>query len=138
MQNHTAVGRVMATLEDTHQVVLKYQSILNAYLHFEAMTEHQYTCVHCGYHPVVLIMDLNKKGALRLPGIASTCTNYLLLLLILTFFFAMLVSDLSVPPCTEYYDHVNMEQFWTQVENEVVARGLCKGTANLSILSCII
>ena len=97
MQNHTAVGRVVATLDDTHQVVLKHQSIVNAYLHFEAVTEHQYTCVHCGYHPVVLIMDLNKKGAFRLSGIASTCTNYLLILIILTFFFAMLVSDLSVP-----------------------------------------
>lgn len=71
MQNHTAVGRVVATLETTYGVQLHHQSIVNAYMHFEALTAHQYNynCVHCGHNPVVLVMDLNKKGAFRLPGI---------------------------------------------------------------------
>lgn len=71
MQNHTAVGRVVSTLEATFNVHLPHQKMINAYLHFEAMSDHkyQYSCVHCGYYPPVLVMDLNKKGAFRLAGI---------------------------------------------------------------------
>ena len=60
----------MATLEATYNVKVPHQSILNAYLHFEAMTAHQYSysCLRCGIYPPVLIMDLNKKTAFRLAG----------------------------------------------------------------------
>lgn len=52
---------------------LKYPSadtVLQGYLHFEALCEHeyQYSCVTCGDHPPVVIMDLRKKGAFHLSG----------------------------------------------------------------------
>ena len=46
---------------------------------------------------------------------------------ILFIFFDMQVSDLSVPPCTNESDMVNADQFWSQIENEIIARGLCEG-----------
>ena len=64
-----AVGRTVATLESTFHVKLSHQNMVNAYLHFEAMTVHlyRYSCVHCGHNLPVLVMDLNK-GAFRLAG----------------------------------------------------------------------
>lgn len=46
------------------------QKLLYAYLHYEAMTDHSYTfsCVTCGYHPVMVVMDLHKKGVFSMPG----------------------------------------------------------------------
>ena len=69
-KNHTAIGRVVATLEATYNVKVPHQSVVNAYLHFEALTTHEYSysCVRCGIFPPVLIMDLNKKTAFRLSG----------------------------------------------------------------------
>ena len=126
----------MATLEDTYHVQLSHQSVLNAYLHFEAMSNHDYSyyCVRCGHHPPVLVMDLNKKGAFRLAG-TCTCTKWYTYqythVLLWPF---LLVSDLSVPPCTEKYDKVNAVEFWGQVESEVLARGLTEGM-NSTLLS---
>ena len=70
LQNHTAVGRVVATLEDMYKVCLPHDTILKAYLHFEALSDHSYKyyCVSCGYYPTTLVMDLNKKGVFRLAG----------------------------------------------------------------------
>lgn len=44
--------------------------VLHAYLHFEALTDHEYnySCVSCGDHPPVVIMDLHRKGAFHLAG----------------------------------------------------------------------
>ena len=69
-KNHTAIGRVVATLEAIYNVKVPHQSVVNAYLHFEALTTHEYSysCVRCGIFPPVLIMDLNKKTAFRLSG----------------------------------------------------------------------
>ncbi len=43
---------------------------LHGYLHFEALTDHeyQYSCVTCGDHPPVVIMDLHKKASFHLSG----------------------------------------------------------------------
>ena len=72
-QNHVAVGRVVTTLEETFQQPLVHDTVLKAYLHFEAMCDHsyKYSCVQCGYYPPVLIMDLNKKGVFKLAGTES-------------------------------------------------------------------
>ena len=40
------------------------------------------------------------------------------------------VSDLSEPPCNDHYDMVDSDRFWQQVENEMLAKGLTKGTQN--------
>lgn len=70
-QVHTAVSRTVEALEDTTGV--KFPSgdtVLHAYLHFEALTDHDYkfSCVTCGDHPPVVIMDLHKKGVFHLSG----------------------------------------------------------------------
>lgn len=48
----------------------KKETILHGYLHFEALTDHDYmyACVSCGYHPSVVVMDLHKKGVFSMPG----------------------------------------------------------------------
>ena len=45
-------------------------TVLHAYLHFEALTTHEYnySCANCGDHPSVVIMDLHKKGVFNLSG----------------------------------------------------------------------
>ena len=62
---HIPIGSMVKVLESKIGVCLNAQTILNAYLHFDALTEHsyEYSCILCGYHPKVLIMDLNKKIA---------------------------------------------------------------------------
>ena len=40
------------------------------------------------------------------------------------------VDDLSVPPCTPEHDTVNITDFWTQVEKDIIAKGLCEGAIN--------
>lgn len=70
-QNHTAVGRALDTLEQTNKKKYpNHDSVLHGYLHFEAMTaqEYSYSCVNCGVHPPVVIMDLHKKGVFSVPG----------------------------------------------------------------------
>lgn len=46
------------------------QRVLQAYLSFEALSDHSYTHagVSCGYHPVSVVMDLHKKGVFSMPG----------------------------------------------------------------------
>ncbi|KAJ4945475.1 hypothetical protein JOQ06_023160, partial [Pogonophryne albipinna] len=66
---HTAVSRVVEYLELTSgEQFPSADTVLHGYLHFEALTEHdyQYTCVSCGDHPPVVIMDLHRKGAFHL------------------------------------------------------------------------
>lgn len=70
-QSHVSVSRVIDTLESLQGV--KYpnrDTVLHAYCHFEALADLDYTysCVNCGYHPPVVIMDLHKKGVFRMAG----------------------------------------------------------------------
>uniref|UniRef100_A0AAV2J567 Uncharacterized protein n=1 Tax=Knipowitschia caucasica TaxID=637954 RepID=A0AAV2J567_KNICA len=71
LQVHTAVSRIAEYLELSTGV--KFPSpgiILHGYLHFEALTDHeyQYSCVTCGDHPPVVIMDLHRKTSFHLSG----------------------------------------------------------------------
>jgi len=72
---HTAASRVTEALENWLQLeknTLTQSIVRNAYLHFEALTDHSYdfACVLCGYHPPALVLDANKKGVFDLTGIA--------------------------------------------------------------------
>ena len=53
----------MKVLEGRLKRRLNPQTVVNAYLHFDALSDHSYhyNCLLCGYHPTTLIMDLNKK-----------------------------------------------------------------------------
>ncbi|KAI4876755.1 hypothetical protein NFI96_007124, partial [Prochilodus magdalenae] len=103
--NHTAVGRALEALEQTNQKKYpSHDSLLHGYLHFEALTAHDYnfSCVNCGDHPPVVILDLHKKGVFSMP-----------------------VSDVKDPP-PEFDGHVDIEEFWQSVAQEIVCRGFVK------------
>lgn len=102
LQSHVCVSRAIDTLESLRGVNYPNRdTVLHAYCHFEALTDIDYTysCVNCGYHPPVVIMDLHKKGV-----------------------FNMAVSDLKDPP-SEFKGEVNIEEFWQSVDLEMIARG---------------
>lgn len=68
---HTAVSRAVAFLQDlTGKKFPPADTVLHGYLHFEALTEHEYkySCVTCGDYPPVVIMDLHKKGVFQFSG----------------------------------------------------------------------
>lgn len=68
---HTAISKVIEIIETTEKVSFpNKERVLRAYLHFEALTNHDYTysCVSCGYNPAVVVMDLHKKGVFNMPG----------------------------------------------------------------------
>ncbi|CAM4428730.1 unnamed protein product [Leuciscus chuanchicus] len=102
LQAHTAVSRAVEFLQD--MTGLKFppaDTVLHAYLHFEALTDHEYkySCITCGDHPPVVIMDLHKKGVFHLS-----------------------VSDLQGP--AENFDgEVNLEKFWEAMSCDMIGRG---------------
>ena len=70
-QNHTPIGRAVKILETFQGRKLPYSAqILNAYLHFESLTDHnyQFACFHCGESPPVLVLDGNRKASFKLNG----------------------------------------------------------------------
>lgn len=69
-QTHTAISKLIEIIETTEKVSFPNKDrVLQAYLQFEALTNHDYTysCVSCGYSPVVVVMDLHKKGIFNMP-----------------------------------------------------------------------
>ena len=81
LQTHTAVSRVIETIEATEQVSFpNKERVLHAYLHFEALTEHDYmfACVTCGYSPAVVVMDLHKKGVFNMAGAFQSDFTFLI------------------------------------------------------------
>ena len=70
-QNYTAIGRAVKILETFQGRKLPYSTqILNAYLHFESLTDHsyQFACFHCGESPPVLVWNGNRKASFKLNG----------------------------------------------------------------------
>lgn len=70
-QTHTALGRAIETWELTSgQKYPNKNTLLHGYLHFEALTDQNYdfSCVRCGHHPPVVVMDLHKSGVFSLAG----------------------------------------------------------------------
>jgi len=65
LQEHLPIGSIVKVLESQLGQQLNSQNVINAYLHFDSLSQHsyEYSCSLCGYHPKILIMDLNKKVA---------------------------------------------------------------------------
>ncbi|XP_059402932.1 HMG domain-containing protein 3-like [Carassius carassius] len=102
LHNHTAVSRVMSILEATAKAKFPSKdTVLHGYLHFEALSSHDYsyTCINCGYHPKVVIMDLHKKGVFSIP-----------------------FSEIATPP-SEFKGDTNIVSFWESVTMEMIGRG---------------
>ncbi|XP_036419883.1 uncharacterized protein LOC118803499 isoform X1 [Colossoma macropomum] len=98
-----AVGSAVEVLEKTSgKTYPSKQRVLQAYLSFEALSDHRYTyaCVSCGYRPVSVVMDLHKKGVFSMP-----------------------VSGIEEPP-QDFDGKVNVEDFWEMVSLEMISRGL--------------
>uniref|UniRef100_A0A8C9Z7V2 HMG domain-containing protein n=1 Tax=Sander lucioperca TaxID=283035 RepID=A0A8C9Z7V2_SANLU len=109
LQAHTAVGRVFDALEETLKTALPSRDqLLHAYLHFEALTAHEYkySCVNCGNFPPLVVMDLHKKGVFSMP-----------------------FSDIEPVP-EDFTGEVNVEDFWDSVSLEMIARGLTSSKCN--------
>ncbi|XP_073804458.1 uncharacterized protein isoform X1 [Danio rerio] len=109
LQVHTAVSRVVEYLEVTTGVQFPLAvTLLHGYLHFEALTDHEYeySCVSCGDHPPVVIMDLHKKASFHLS-----------------------VSDLSQPP-QDFNGEVDLDMFWKALTEERIARGFFSSQKN--------
>ncbi|XP_051816802.1 uncharacterized protein LOC110966392 isoform X2 [Acanthochromis polyacanthus] len=103
LQTHTAISKVIEIIETTENVSFpNKERVLQAYLHFEALTNHNYSynCVSCGYSPAVVVMDLHKKGVFNLP-----------------------VSEIQSLP-DDYDGHVDIANFWDAVAVEMISRGL--------------
>ncbi|XP_016318301.1 uncharacterized protein LOC107670269 [Sinocyclocheilus anshuiensis] len=109
LQVHTAVSRAVDFLQDlTGYTFPPADTVLHAYLHFEALTEQEYTysCVTCGDYPPVVIMDLHKKGV-----------------------FQFSVSDVEEPP-ESFQGEVNLETFWEALSKEMICRGFVTSGAH--------
>ncbi|XP_076843552.1 uncharacterized protein LOC143488617 isoform X3 [Brachyhypopomus gauderio] len=107
LQTHNAAGRVFEAMELTSGVKLPpHNKLLHAYLHFEALTQHEYTyaCVKCGHHPAVVVMDLHRKGVFNMP-----------------------VSEIPAPP-PNYNGEVNLEEFWNSIALKMIAHGFVSST----------
>lgn len=71
LQNHVSASRVIDSLEGLRRVKFPSRdTIFHAYCHFEALTdaEYMYSCINCGFHPPVVVMDLHRKGVFKLAG----------------------------------------------------------------------
>ena len=104
LQQHLPIGSIVKVMENRVGRQLDSQLVINAFLHFDSLSDHGYNyhCSLCGFHPVTLIFDLNKKVT-----------------------FGCSASDLQLPDDydEEETDHVNVEEFWRKVELCMVARG---------------
>ena len=96
MLRHVAVGTVCEILEDYLHIKLKQQTILNAYMHFVALSAHSYdfNCLVCGFHPPVLIADLNRKVVFK-------CRN---------------INDNAPDSDDDTADYVDCDEFWGKVD----------------------
>ena len=58
------------SLERSLKTKLNSRTILNAFLHFDALSCHEYkfNCSTCGHHPAIMNMDLNRKVSFQCPA----------------------------------------------------------------------
>ena len=107
-------------------------SIHHGYLHFEALTDHDYSfnCVRCGDHPPVVVMDLHKKAVFNMSGehfvflslSLPTFSTFPFLICLKCVICSIVASDLKMPPMGHKGD-VNAEDFWDCVGKQEIARG---------------
>ncbi|XP_039464218.1 uncharacterized protein LOC120437739 [Oreochromis aureus] len=101
LQNHVSASRVIDSLEGLRRVKFPSRdTIFHAYCHFEALTDtdYMYSCINCGFHPPVVVMDLHRKGVFKLA-----------------------VSDLKAPE--DFNGEHDIEGFWNSIHLEMISRG---------------
>jgi hypothetical protein len=106
LQCHIPIGSASEVLERSLQTKLNNRMIMNAFLHFDALSSHQYrfNCSICGHHPTIIIMDLNRKVSFQCPA-----------------------ESLRLPDNYDQYndenDVVDCKTFWINVELSTIVRG---------------
>ena len=109
LEQHIPITNFVLLLEKQIGEKIVHQRLLNAYLHFDALSDHKYlfSCAICGHHPKTLVMNLNKKVT-----------------------FKCALSDLTLPDDYDENeaDYVDCKKFWERVENSIVAKGLTEKT----------
>ena len=103
VKNHVAVGTVCDIIQEYLHIKLKQQTVFNAYMHFLTLTEHIYDfkCAICGFHPPVLLADLNRKVVFKCHTI-----------------------DENIPDSGDNTaDYVDCDMFWNKVEINMIMRG---------------
>ena len=103
LKNHVAVGTLCNILAGIQNVKLDQHTIIDAYNHFEALTDrsYNYNCVACGFYPPILIADVNRKVAFK-------CSSN--------------EEDLPDVMCPES-DKVDWTSYWNMVEKSIIAKG---------------
>ena len=104
--NHLAVGTFCSIIENIWHFKVDGQAVLNAYMHFEALSKRVYNfnCVDCGYFPSVLIADLNRKVVFKYKETDD--------------------ANKFLQNCDEVErDLVNCEDFWKTVTKAMLSRG---------------
>ncbi len=106
LQCHIPIGSATEVLERSLKTKLNSRTILNAFLHFDALSchEHKFNCSICGHHPTIINMDLNRKVS-----------------------FQCQVESLRLPENykqdADENDVVDCEKFWANVELSMIVRG---------------
>ncbi|XP_051945069.1 uncharacterized protein LOC127617185 isoform X1 [Xyrauchen texanus] len=101
LQVHTSMSRAVDFLQLMTGVEFPLpDTMLHAYLHFEALTDHEYkySCASCGDHPPVVLVAGFQGG------------------------FQLSVSDIEESP-ENFKGQVNLEKFWEAVSKELIGRG---------------
>ena len=98
------IGNAISVLLDELKESIHVQLVMDAYYHYEALCDHDYefACVQCGYHPVVVITDVNQKVAYRYN-----------------------INNLEPPRETsDENDMVDADVFWKQVHSNMIGKGI--------------
>eukprot|EP00112_Aurelia_sp_Birch-Aquarium-sp1_P023018 Seg6701.2 transcript_id=Seg6701.2/GoldUCD/mRNA.D3Y31 product="hypothetical protein" protein_id=Seg6701.2/GoldUCD/D3Y31 len=101
---HVAVGTACKIISDIHQLKLDEQKVLNAYAHFEAMSERTYAfcCLQCGYYPSILIADLNRKVGFK---------------------YSMSNDEMLPDEKDDDVDYVHCDDFWNSSAVSILSKG---------------
>ncbi|KAK7133382.1 hypothetical protein R3I94_015303 [Phoxinus phoxinus] len=103
LQVHTSVSRAVEYLQLMTGVEFPPpDTMLHAYLQFEALIDHEYkySCPSCGDHPPVVILGVHKPSNFHLSE-----------------------NDIKEPP-ENFKGEVNLEKFWEALSKEMICRGL--------------
>ncbi len=120
-KNNVAVGTLYNIMKDLWEFKIDKRKVLNAYAHFQALSERPYdfNCVICGYHLTILIADVNRKVGFRYTAEGEEPSDN------------KLTGNSS--------DYVNSDDFWDSVVTSILSRGFVGRTfknllINLSLI----
>ena len=99
---HSAVGREMLTLERQYKIVINHELVRHSLYNFLALLDDDeyFRCYLCGYHPVILTFDVNRKCCFDMEGIPQ--------------------EDISAS------EYVNAQEFWDGVSKEIIESSYTK------------